>query len=92
MKKIFLFLPLLLLAYSCSIEQPVTSIPLAEHPRPDFERSAWQNLNGYWQFAPDSLMAGEKENWQENSGKVYFENPGTLFMGKPDERNSPAKG
>ena len=69
MKKIFLFMPLLLIAYSCSTEQPVTDIPLAEHPRPDFERSIWMNLNGYWQFAPDSLMEGEKENWQENPEK-----------------------
>ena len=69
MKKIFLFLPLLLLAYSCSKQQPVIDIPLKEHPRPDFERSAWQNLNGYWQFAPDSLMTGEKENWQDNPEK-----------------------
>ncbi len=26
-------------------------IPRPEHPRPDFERQAWQNLNGTWQFA-----------------------------------------
>ena len=29
------------------------SIPLPEHPRPDFERTAWQNLNGYWSFTFD---------------------------------------
>ena len=61
--------PLLLLAYSCGQQQPVIDIPLKEHPRPDFERSPWQNLNGYWQFAPDSVMAGEKENWQDNPEK-----------------------
>ena len=27
-----------------------TSIPLPEHPRPDFERTEWINLNGYWDF------------------------------------------
>ena len=24
------------------------TIPLPEHPRPDFERSTWLNLNGNW--------------------------------------------
>ena len=39
-------------------------IPLPEHPRPDFKRSIWQNLNGYWHFKPDSLNMGVTENWQ----------------------------
>ena len=29
-------------------------IPLPEHPRPDFERPAWVNLNGKWQFRFDA--------------------------------------
>src|SRR5256714_15029935 len=29
--------------------------PLPEHPRPDFQRAEWLNLNGRWQFAFDSL-------------------------------------
>ncbi len=33
-------------------------IPLPEHPRPDFERVNWMNLNGEWQFTFD------KENGQ----------------------------
>ncbi len=41
-------------------------IPLAEHPRPDFERKMWENLNGEWNFAFDSLNAGIQENWSEN--------------------------
>lgn len=40
------------------------SIPLPEHPRPDFERSQWQNLNGIWDFEFDSLNTGEKNHWQ----------------------------
>lgn len=33
------------------------SIPLAEHPRPDWHRVMWQNLNGLWRFgwSPDQL-------------------------------------
>lgn len=38
-------------------------IPLPEHPRPDFERSEWLNLNGYWEFEFDSLDVGKNQNW-----------------------------
>ena len=39
------------------------SIPLPEHPRPDFERAEWVNLNGRWQFAFDKGNAGEQAGW-----------------------------
>ena len=29
-------------------------IPLPEHPRPDFKRPQWINLNGTWEFKFDS--------------------------------------
>ena len=38
-------------------------IPRNEHPRPDFERSAWQNLNGSWRFAIDSTRCGVEKGW-----------------------------
>ena len=38
-------------------------IPRPEHPRPDFERSAWQNLNGEWQFAIDDSKCGLEKAW-----------------------------
>jgi len=41
-------------------------IPLPEHPRPDFQRENWINLNGSWNFAFDSLDVGESEKWYEN--------------------------
>src|SRR4029453_19335347 len=41
------------------------SIPLPEHPRPDFQRSAWQNLNGRWQFAFDPDNSGERAGWSD---------------------------
>src|SRR5262245_22047398 len=34
------------------------NIPLPEHPRPDFERAAWVNLNGAWQFRFDAKDEG----------------------------------
>ena len=42
---------------------PMTVIPLPEHPRPDFERADWLNLNGPWQFAFDPGDAGERAGW-----------------------------
>jgi hypothetical protein len=38
-------------------------IPLPEHPRPDFERADWVNLNGDWAFRFDDDGAGERERW-----------------------------
>jgi hypothetical protein len=40
------------------------NIPLPEHPRPDFERSEWINLNGTWDFEFDSTDVGLKEQWE----------------------------
>ena len=45
-------------------------IPLPEHPRPDFERADWVNLNGQWEFRFDKEIEGENEDWA--SGDVQF--------------------
>ncbi len=45
-------------------------IPLPEHPRPDFQRDQWQNLNGTWAFAFDGQDRGMQEGWAE--GKTTF--------------------
>jgi len=41
----------------------MSKIPRPEHPRPDFERKAWQNLNGKWQFAVDTARSGREKGW-----------------------------
>jgi hypothetical protein len=46
------------------------TIPLPEHPRPDFERSQWINLNGKWDFEFDSMDIGLKKDW--NNPKAHF--------------------
>ena len=46
------------------------AMPLPEHPRPDFERAAWVNLNGEWQFRFDRENAGEAAGWA--AGPVEF--------------------
>jgi hypothetical protein len=38
-------------------------IPLPEHPRPDFERADWLNLNGPWAFRFDPQGVGERDRW-----------------------------
>lgn len=40
-----------------------TMIPRPEHPRPDFERRDWKNLNGTWSFCFDDEDKGEAEKW-----------------------------
>jgi len=45
----------------------MASIPRPEHPRPDFERKAWQNLNGNWQFAVDSGKSGLGKGWSSGT-------------------------
>ena len=40
-----------------------STIPLPEHPRPDFERAAWINLNGPWAFRFDKGNQGLSEKW-----------------------------
>lgn len=43
----------------CSLTAFAENIPLPEHPRPDFERTDWINLNGEWDFTFDK-QKGEK--------------------------------
>jgi len=38
-------------------------IPRPEHPRPDFVREPWFNLNGRWRFAFDPQDVGEQLRW-----------------------------
>ncbi|MHC4518159.1 MAG: glycoside hydrolase family 2 protein [Planctomycetota bacterium] len=45
-------------------------IPLPEHPRPDFQRADWLNLNGTWQFRFDKENAGLDRDWA--AGKADF--------------------
>jgi beta-galactosidase/beta-glucuronidase len=56
-------LVLALLVGAASPSAAADSIPLPEHPRPDFQRAQWLNLNGRWQFAFDPQASGEREGW-----------------------------
>ena len=45
-------------------------IPLPEHPRPDFRRTEWVNLNGDWAFRFDKANAGLSNGWA--AGRAEF--------------------
>ena len=52
-----------LIGVSCSPGPGV--VPRAEHPRPDFQRAQWLNLNGEWEFRFDPADQGIDEGWQK---------------------------
>lgn len=57
-------LALALCAPALGAQAPRTpDIPLPEHPRPDFERTDWVNLNGRWRFAFDAADRGARAGW-----------------------------
>lgn len=43
----------------------IVSIPRPEHPRPQWKRDSWQNLNGTWDFAFDWGVSGEERHLYE---------------------------
>lgn len=49
------------------------TIPRPEHPRPDFMRETFHNLNGVWQFAFDDQDAGLSEGWYQPAVKLPLE-------------------
>jgi beta-galactosidase/beta-glucuronidase len=44
------------------------NIPRPEYPRPQFERSTWQNLNGEWTYIFDFGNSGEQQGFSNNNG------------------------
>lgn len=61
-KSFRLFIPIFLLLIS-AIAASAETIPLPEHPRPDFCRDMWLNLNGTWDFKFDSESCGLEQKW-----------------------------
>ncbi len=41
-------------------------IPRPEHPRPQYLRTAWENLNGEWEFAFDFSVSKKEEGFVQN--------------------------
>src|SRR5262245_3945601 len=73
-------LTLWLLLLSCrTIWAGTDTIPLPEHPRPDFQRAAWLNLNGPWRFQFDRENSGLSQKWFENPAQF----PETIIVPFP---------
>ncbi len=53
------------------LEESVEGIPWPEHPRPNFKRSPWINLNGRWAFEFDPENVGEREGWHEPGRRAF---------------------
>ena len=69
-----------------SVMIPSATIPLSEHPRPDFERAEWLNLNGRWRFAFDAADRGEQAGWAASAL------PGTREIVVPCSWGAPLSG
>jgi len=41
-----------------------------EHPRPQFRRDDWVNLNGTWKFALDLSLSGEEKGWPRDPSGI----------------------
>jgi hypothetical protein len=63
MKRVPLAGTLVLAITLLSMNLHAQEIPLPEHPRPDFQRASWINLNGTWEFQFDSLDVGLEKEW-----------------------------
>ena len=53
--------------------EKLNAIPRPEHPRPDFVRETFFNLNGVWQFAFDDENKGVREGWMKPGTKLPLE-------------------
>ena len=63
------FIGLLLVTLFLTMGAHAQTIPLPEHPRPDFERANWINLTGQWDFEFDSLNKGVVNQWHKGATK-----------------------
>jgi len=45
-----------------------SDVPRREHPRPQFRREDWINLNGRWSFALDAGKSGRQRGWPASAG------------------------
>ena len=63
MKRLVLAIVALLVSFSA-----LAQIPRAEYPRPQFEREAWQNLNGEWTYTLDPVKTGWERGLRNSKG------------------------
>ncbi len=54
--------------FALNIWQASAQTPRAEYPRPQFDRSTWQNLNGTWTYTFDFGRTGKDRGFQNSKG------------------------
>ena len=65
MKRLFLFGISAVVAFAAvAAGQAKDSLPRPEHPRPQFVRDAWVNLNGKWTYEFDFGQSGTPKKRQ----------------------------
>jgi len=52
-----------IMAFELPLKNAQADTPRWEHPRPDFQRPQWLNLNGQWQFDFDPQNQGLEQEW-----------------------------
>ena len=63
MKRLVLAFVALMVSFSA-----IAQLPRAEYPRPQFEREAWQNLNGEWTYTLDPVKTGWERGLRNSKG------------------------
>lgn len=61
------------LAAGMAFQTNAADIPRKEYPRPQFERTAWVNLNGEWDYTFDFSNSGMEQEYHKAtsfSGKI----------------------
>jgi maltooligosyltrehalose synthase len=58
------------------------TLAAAQHPRPDFERTQWQSLNGAWEFQFDPEDVGIGEKLARATSPLRPHNPRALRLGE----------
>ncbi|MFR6581313.1 MAG: hypothetical protein ACLURP_04275 [Ruminococcus sp.] len=53
-----------------------------EHPKPQFMRENWLNLNGSWDFEIDHGGSGEATGALQAGSRPFQKNPGAFLPGK----------
>ncbi|MHC4105432.1 MAG: glycoside hydrolase family 2 protein, partial [Planctomycetota bacterium] len=68
------FIPILLIFLTVSVvnvsAQPQQQIPRPEHPKPQFHRETWLNLNGQWNFGFDLGFSGNEKGWPKDASRL----------------------
>lgn len=52
-----------LLTFGVAFQASATETPRKEYPRPQFERKAWVNLNGQWDYTLDDVNSGIEKGY-----------------------------